>query len=81
MANYTKREERRAEMLRLMDKPEEFLGKRYPMPTCACGAPAKVASDQRGRTLFFCVEHTPPDIREMIVSSPLYAGRDPFEAY
>jgi hypothetical protein len=77
MANYTKREERRAEMLRALEDgtPRPV---RYPMPTCACGALVKVASDQKGRTLYFCVEHTPPDILEMIVSSPLYGGRDPF---
>jgi hypothetical protein len=49
------------------------------MPKCTCGADALVASDQKRGTVYFCKEHTPPDIRAMIENSPVYAGRNPFE--
>jgi hypothetical protein len=51
---------------------------KFPMPKCACGADAKFASDQKGTTLYFCLDHTPPDILAMIENSPVYAGRNPF---
>jgi hypothetical protein len=77
MANYIKQEERRAELQRMIDAGG-LAPRRYPMPKCASGADALVASDQRGGTVYFCREHTPPDIRKMFQNSPLYAGRNPF---
>jgi hypothetical protein len=48
------------------------------MPTCTRGAPAKWASHLKSVNHYYCNDHLPPDMREMIVSSPLYVGRDPF---
>jgi hypothetical protein len=76
MADYTKREQNRADLILGLEaglRPPKFA-----MPTCVCGAPAKWASDQKGTTLYFCNEHLPADLREMIENSPLYSGGDPF---
>jgi hypothetical protein len=76
MANYTRREEGRAELI--LGVEAGLPPPKFPMPTCACGAPAKWASHLKSGNSYYCNEHTPPDMREKIVTSPLYAGCDPF---
>jgi hypothetical protein len=77
MANYTTREQNRAELILGLEaglRPPKF-----PMPTCACGAPAKWSHLKSGNS-YYCNTHLPPDMRETIVNSPLYAGRDPYRS-
>ena len=76
MANYTKREQNRADVIRGVEAG--LPPPKYPMPTCACGAPAKWASHEGMVNRYYCVEHLPSDMREVIANSPLYSGRDPF---
>jgi hypothetical protein len=76
MANYPQLEERRAELVLGLETSR--VGPEFPMPACACGAPAKFASYLKNGNGYYCVEHLPADLREMIANSPLYAGQDPF---
>jgi len=78
MSNYTKREQHRAEVI--LGLEVGLPPPKSPVPTCTCGAAARWASDRKGRTLFFCNEHLPADLRETIANSPLYAGHDTFGA-
>jgi hypothetical protein len=74
MANYTKREQNRTELI--LGLEAGLASPKFPMPTCACGAPARWASHMKDGNRYYSTEHLPPDMREMIASSPLYAGRD-----
>jgi hypothetical protein len=76
MANYTKGEERRAELILGLEAGPA--APKFPMPTCACGTPAKWGSYLKSGNRHFCNEHLPAELREMIENSPLYAGQDPF---
>jgi hypothetical protein len=76
MANYTKREQNRADLI--LGLEAGLRPPRSPMPTCACGVPAKWASGQKGATVYFCNEHLPADLRGTIESIPLHADRDLF---
>ena len=78
MANYTKREERRSEMHRMIED-EALRPNRYLMPRCACGANVLVASDWKNGKAFNRKEHSTQDIGVMIENSPQYGGQNRFE--
>jgi hypothetical protein len=76
MANYTKHEQNRADLI--LGLEAGLAPPKFPMPKCACGAPARWESNHYPRVEWFCNEHLPVDLKQVIVNSPLYAGRDPF---
>jgi hypothetical protein len=55
MANYTKREQNRADIHRMIEAG--IAPPKYPMPRCGCGARATIGAYTKRGTFHFCAEH------------------------
>jgi hypothetical protein len=55
MANYTKREQNRADIAHMIEAG--ITPPRYPMPRCHCGALATIGAYTKRGVFHFCAEH------------------------
>jgi hypothetical protein len=65
MANYTKREERRKDMLDGVERGRANPPKEWTPPPCACGAPGLYASGSGRGTIFECTLHAMERLRDV----------------
>ena len=68
MADYTKREQNRADVHHMIEAG--IAPPRFPMPRCNCGELARFEVNQYPRIDFYCAKHLPTDALE-----PRWRGR------
>ena len=59
MADYTKREQNRADIAHMIEAG--IAPPRYPMPKCECGEPATFEVNRWPKIDFYCTKHLPAD--------------------